>query len=172
MSILKKDNLTIKTYGDEVLRAKAEDITTFGEPLRELAEKMYEIMIKLKGIGIAAPQVGVSKKLFIVDLDHNWETALIVANPEITYRSSDTSILEEGCLSVPKVWADVERPNSIILKGFNIEGDPIEVDATGMFARAIQHEYDHIEGILFVDKVVDEQKKLIAPSLKKLKSGK
>lgn len=164
--------LTIKIVGEEILRKKAEDVTEFGKPLRELADNMYKIMKKSKGIGLAAPQVGVSIKFFIVDIEQKKNSKIEIANPEIIYKSDDEEIMEEGCLSVPGVYADVVRPKSIVVRGYNVEGEQIEITASGLIARALLHENDHLLGTLFIDYLSENERERISPAIKKLKKTK
>jgi len=164
-------DIEIKIYGNDILRKIAEEVTEFGEPLREIADEMYKIMVQSKGIGIAAPQIGISKRFIIVEVDRDRKgnSKIEVVNPKIIFQSSDTNILEEGCLSVPGIYADVKRPNSIIMQGYSVEGEPFEISASGIIARVLLHEYDHLEGTLFIDKIEEKDKKNVENALKKLK---
>ena len=166
-----RTKLKLKIYGEQVLRQKAEPVTEFGEPLIELCKEMYEIMHEKRGIGLAAPQVGVSKRFFIVEIEKD-KNQIVLANPTIIYQSNDCEIMEEGCLSLPGVWADVVRPHSIIMQGQDLQGQMIQITASGLLARALLHEYDHLEGKLFIDHLKEEQLKEFESALKKLSKRK
>ena len=165
-----KDKLELKIIGDGILREKTENVTVFDDDFKELIKKMYKVMVKSKGIGLAAPQVGISKRFFIVDIEQKKDSMIMIANPEVVYTSEDQEEMEEGCLSVPGVWGKVTRPHSIVMKGKNINGEDIQITAEGLFARALLHEKDHLDGILFVDKLSDEEKAKISPDLEKLEN--
>lgn len=167
-----KDKLELKIFGDEVLREKTENVTVFDDDFKDLIKKMYKVMIKNKGIGLAAPQVGISKRFFIVDIEQKKDSMIMVANPEVIYSSEDQEAMEEGCLSVPGIWANVTRAHSIVMKGKNINGEDIQITAEGLFARALLHEKDHLDGILFVDKIDDKDKAKISSDLEKLENRK
>ncbi len=160
--------LSLHIYGDEVLRQKAQDVTEFDDKLKKTVEEMIQVMYNNKGVGLAAPQVGISKRFFIVDIDRTENSLIFVANPEISYYSSDKEFFEEGCLSVPGIYAEVERPRSIIMTGQDINGNQIEITASGFLARALMHENDHLSGVLFVDLIPEENNKKVKNQLKKL----
>lgn len=136
-----------------VLRQKAQPITNFDSNLKKLISEMTEIMYKAEGIGLAAPQVGISKRLVVIDVG---EGLLALINPEVIYEE-DKEIASEGCLSIPGVFGNVERAKRVVVKAFNAEGQEIRIPGAGLLARALQHEIDHLEGILFVDKVLSDQ---------------
>lgn len=163
--------LSIKIYGEEVLRQKAEPVTEFGSPLEELFEEMLEVMRSKRGIGLAAPQVGISKQFFIVEIEKD-KNQIALANPQIVYQSNDCESVEEGCLSVPGVYADVIRPHSIVMQGQNIQGETVQITASGLLARALQHEYDHLQGKLFIDYLDETQLNDVHSALKKLSKRK
>ncbi|HOK82701.1 MAG TPA: peptide deformylase [Pseudothermotoga sp.] len=137
----------IRLLGDPVLRKKAKEIEKIDEAVKSLVKELFDIMYATDGIGLAAPQIGVSLRLFV--MDDGTPRALI--NPVITFKSKETNVAEEGCLSVPEVFENVERSNEVIIKYFDINGDEIEERLTGYSARVAQHEYDHLDGILFID---------------------
>ena len=151
--------LDVLTVGEEVLRQKTEKIDSFGPELRLLAEAMIETMHEEDGIGLAAPQIGVSKRLFVVHL--SGEEPRVFVNPEIIGTSHELSSYEEGCLSVPGVYAEVTRPKEITLQAQTLEGKSYTLEADGMLARVIQHEYDHLKGVLFVDRLDEEKRERI-----------
>lgn len=138
-------------YGNEVLRKKTKFIKTFDERLRKLVEEMFETMYEANGIGLAAPQVGILKKLLVVDTGEEGEKTTL-ANPKILWQSEETWLMNEGCLSIPGLEGEVERPERIRVKANDpFTGDEIEFEASGLFARVILHENDHLNGVLFVD---------------------
>lgn len=149
--------LEIHTLGDEVLRQPARRIGKVDEQVRELARNMLRSMYTAKGIGLAAPQVGVHQQLLVIDLDlENAATPpLVLINPEISASSASIDTYEEGCLSIPGVYLDVVRPTSIELSYRDEMGRPRKMKADGLMARCIQHEMDHLNGVLFVDRVTD-----------------
>jgi peptide deformylase len=134
-------------YGDPVLREKCTPVTTFNDDLAELVERMGEIMRDANGCGLAAPQVGITQRLFVYDIGDGIHA---VVNPKIT-RSKGEQIGEEGCLSLPGLQGEVPRYNEIIVKGVDQFGKSIRIKAEEFEARVIQHEIDHLDGILFID---------------------
>jgi peptide deformylase len=143
--------LDIVKYGEPVLVQKALDIQEFGRKLATLVADMHEAMKRDRGIGLAAPQVGVSQRLFLVGLDD--EPLRVFINPRIVALSDETSEYEEGCLSFPGLYFNVVRPSAVDIEALDIHGKPFRLSADGLLARVIQHEYDHLDGILFVDRV-------------------
>lgn len=139
--------LDIRVLGDPILREETTPVETVTDQLRTLAKAMFETMYLAKGIGLAAPQVGRSERLAVVDVDDN---PLVIINPEII-QSAGAEKGEEGCLSIPDVYGDVERAAGVRVRAMNLEGAIIEVDAEGLFARCLQHEIDHLHGKLFLD---------------------
>jgi len=150
--------LTIHTLGDAVLRTPAKRISKVDESVRELARDMLRCMYTAHGIGLAAPQVGVHKQLLVIDLDpENAATPpMVLINPEIGSFGAAIETYEEGCLSIPGVYLDVVRPSAVEVSYRDEMGRPQRVKADGLLARCIQHEMDHLNGVLFVDRVTDE----------------
>ena len=149
--------MAIHTLGDEVLRTPAKRIGKVDEAVRELARQMLLSMYAAKGIGLAAPQVGVHQQLLVIDLDlENPATPpMVLINPEITAEGGSICTYEEGCLSIPGVYLDVVRP-SVVEVSYRCEmGRSRRLKADGLLARCIQHEMDHLNGVLFVDRVSD-----------------
>ncbi len=161
--------LPVKIYGNEILRKKAEKITDFNEELEKLAKNMAETMYKAPGIGLAAPQVGVSKRLFVADIStqEKKDKLYILVNPEIIEFSEDKDKMEEGCLSIPNVYENVIRPIGIKIKAQNLKGEDFTLTVEGLLARCFQHELDHLNGILFVDRVSGFKKSILKSKLKK-----
>ena len=139
--------LDIRVLGDPVLR---EDTTLVGEitdELRALARDMFDTMHVAKGIGLAAPQVGRSERLAVIDVE---DQRFVIINPEVVHGEGKAKA-EEGCLSIPDVYGDVERPAKVRVRATNLEGQEFEVEAEGLLARCLQHEIDHLHGKLFID---------------------
>jgi peptide deformylase len=150
--------LPIHQLGATELRSSARRISKVDESVRDLARDMLRSMYSARGIGLAAPQVGVSKQLLVIDLDLEEASTppLVLINPEITAAGASCNTYEEGCLSIPGVYLQVVRP-SVVEVGFRDEfGRPRRLKADGLLARCIQHEMDHLKGVLFVDRVTDE----------------
>lgn len=161
--------LDIFKYGDEVLREKTDRVEVFDDALALLVDAMFDTMIEADGVGLAAPQVGVSKRLFVVDTRSAGERIAFI-NPEIIETSDDSVPYEEGCLSVPGVYHDVMRPSHITIKAQDVRGKGFTLKAGGLLARVIQHENDHLDGRLFIDRLDDrEREKVIAQYEKKEK---
>ena len=148
---------TIRTYKEEVLRKKCRKVDVVNNRIKILIKDMLDTMYDADGVGLAAPQIGILKRVIVVDIeDGNGPLALI--NPEIL-ESEGTTIDEEGCLSIPGEIGNVERPQKIRVKALNPEGEEVEIEAEDLLARALCHEIDHLEGILFTDKVIESEGK-------------
>lgn len=163
--------LEIRKYGDPVLRQRAETVTVFDEKLARLAADMMATMEAANGVGLAGNQVGVLKQIFVADTASFELTGrkLVVVNPEIVFRSSDEVVEEEGCLSIPGVYAEVRRPKKIKLAGQNLKGEKMELDAEEMIARVFCHETDHLNGVLFIDHLSALERDLLKGKLSELK---
>jgi peptide deformylase len=148
----------IRKFGDPVLRTRAREVQRIDDALRAEVRRMAELMGDALGVGLAAPQVGVLHRLLIYRVAPQAEPAALV-NPEIEWAGSDTEAMEEGCLSLPEVLVDVERPIYVRVRAHNQDGEPILVEASGLEARVIQHEIDHLDGVLIVDRASREQRK-------------
>jgi len=149
--------LEIVTLPQVILRQRARKVTDFGPGLQTLVEDMIETMRQAPGVGLAAPQVGEASRLIVVEFgDEDNEDVppklYVMVNPEITRASQETVIGTEGCLSVPRIQGDVERLEAVTVKGLNRHGRPMTVKAKGWLARIFQHEIDHLDGVLFVDR--------------------
>jgi peptide deformylase len=149
--------LAIHTLGDQVLRTSARRIGKVDESVRDLARDMLRSMYSAKGIGLAAPQVGVHQQLLVIDLDpENPATSpMVLINPEIVGASATIDTYEEGCLSIPGVYLNVVRPSRVEVSYRDEMGRPRRIKADGLLGRCIQHEMDHLNGVLFVDRVTD-----------------
>jgi peptide deformylase len=150
--------LPIHTLGSRELRTSAKRISKVDEDIRDLARDMLRSMYTAQGIGLAAPQVGIHKQLLVIDLDIEEAATppLVLINPEITAFGSSLNTYEEGCLSIPKVYLNVVRPSIVEVSYRDELGRPRRLKADGLLARCIQHEMDHLNGVLFVDRVTDE----------------
>ena len=151
--------LEIFKLGSDSLRTNAKRITKVDIETRKLAREMLQSMYSAKGIGLAAPQVGISQELLVIDINFEDSAAepLILINPEITAFGSTLNSYEEGCLSIPGVYLNVVRPSTIKLKFRDEMGRPRKMNADGLLARCIQHEVDHLRGVLFVDRVTSKE---------------
>ena len=176
--------LPILEYGDPILRAKGKPIDNIDDRIRELAENMIETMHAANGVGLAAQQVGEALQLTVLDVslvedrpstlkvdgkevDPKAAMPLVLINPEIELRgSTETGV--EGCLSFPEITGDIERATSVIVRAQTLESSTIEIEATGFLARAIQHEGDHLNGILFIDRMNSAAKAALSSRLKRL----
>lgn len=143
--------MDIVTYGDPVLEEKAQPVVEFDEKLKSLVADMFEAMRRDRGIGLAAPQVGVSSRVFVTDVEGDGQRVFV--NPEIIMTSPEVSEYEEGCLSFPGLYFTVKRPASVKVQAFTEKGKPFTVDAEGLLARVVLHEFDHLEGKLFIDRI-------------------
>lgn len=155
----------IRVIGDPVLRERARDVVTFDRSLRKLAKRMIQIMHDAPGIGLAAPQVGVVDRLIVYDVDDDPQA---LVNPELSEFSDEREEGDEGCLSVPGVAMPVERAISVRVRGNDLSGSPVEFVAEGLEARVIQHEVDHLDGVLIVDRTTREAR---AAALRALREG-
>ena len=158
--------MQIVTLGSEILRKKAEKIKTIDEETAKIADQMLEILKRDKGVGLAGPQIGFMKRIFVAHVEGDTERVFI--NPSILETSQKTVKVEEGCLSIPGIYANVIRSEAIKVQAWNEKGRPFTLEATGILARVIQHEYDHLECILFLDYLPEQRReKLIAKYEKK-----
>lgn len=170
--------LPIYVYGTDVLREKTEELTPDYPGLDRLIENMFETMYESEGVGLAAPQVGKSIRLFVIDADPLCEDypdskgfKRVVINPEIISESEEKVSMWEGCLSLPGLSEKVERPSTIKVKYFNEKFEPIEETLTNFNARVFQHEYDHLEEILFTDRIAPMRKSMVKGKLQKMIRG-
>ena len=165
--------LPITLYGDKILRKKGSRVTVIDSELIALIKNMFDTMRNANGIGLAANQVGSDKSIFVVDVsivEGNEEIKpMVLINPDIKFYSEDKVFIEEGCLSIPEVRADVERPRSIKITYLDSDLQKHTVEADGILARVMQHEYDHLQGILFTDRIDDEIKKELKKELNKIR---
>lgn len=161
----------IVLLGDPVLRREADEVTSFDADLRSLVRDMFETMYHAEGIGLAAPQIGLSRRVIVVDLrrsDHLDERIAIV-NPRVVWASDEREREPEGCLSIPGLEEVVERPASVRVEGFDPAGAPLSLEAEELFARALQHEIDHVDGVLFLDRVTPLKRRILLKKWKKIR---
>ena len=174
--------LDVKKFGNPVLRKIAEPIVEINDEIRDLVEEMVDTMYEENGIGLAAPQVGRSLRIFVIDThfeDDNYLTEgekmlcpkmpVALINPEIISTSGDEISFEEGCLSIPQINASVVRPANIVLKAQTLNGEIIEAEFGGLTSRCMQHEIDHLDGVLFTDRAEKADLKLVAKKLEQLR---
>lgn len=176
--------LPIVQYGDPVLRAKGEPIDKIDNRIRELAQKMIETMHAANGVGLAAQQIGQPLQLTVLDIsqvedrptsmklngqsiDPKTVMPLVLINPQVDL-GSETEMGTEGCLSFPEITGEISRAKSIVVRGRDLEGNAIEIETSGFLARAIQHEVDHLNGILFIDRMSSAAKTSLSSKLKRL----
>ena len=157
--------LDIKILGEEVLKKHSSLVPKVDRPVQDLIQAMFETMYEGKGVGLAAPQVGESKRLFVCHATDDKPRVFI--NPEIIATSEEQVIFEEGCLSIPNVYCDVLRPAWITVQARDENGKIFTLDARGYLARVIQHEIDHLNGMLFIDRINEKKRQRIMKNFKK-----
>jgi peptide deformylase len=147
--------LKIEMLGAEVLRKRAAEVAEIDDELRALIRSMFETMYAAEGIGLAGPQVGVSRRVIVVDVgeESQGRGPFALVNPRVVEAGRETEKAEEGCLSIPGVAAAVTRPARVVVEGLSPEGQPVRIEGEGLLGRCLQHEIDHLDGILFVDRI-------------------
>ena len=146
----------IRTYGDPVLKTKAAEVADINGKIASLVDDMYETLYDSdSGIALAAPQIGVQKQIFVWDVD---DQQMAIINPQIV-ESSGEWVYDEGCLSIPGLYVEMLRPNHVLMRGFTVDGDEIEIEASELMGRLFQHEIDHLHGVLMFDRMTPEQRK-------------
>lgn len=165
--------LPIRIYGDPVLRGKAKPVGPVSSEVREFVRHMAETMFDAPGIGLAAPQIGDTRRIFVVDPDlgegdEDNRRVIAFIDPKIIQHSAERVVIEEGCLSIPDIRIDVDRPKSVRIEYTGLSGERQTMDADGMLARVILHEYDHLDGILFTDRVSPVRRRLVSGELKQM----
>jgi peptide deformylase len=171
--MLKANLLPIRIYGDKILKEIAEPVKVIDEELKQFIKDLVFTMYKRDGVGLAAPQVGRSLRIFVIDpywsREENKKEPIVLINPEIIEKNGE-QVCEEGCLSVPDVFEKVSRFNSIKVRFMNPEGESLEIDAEEYVADVIQHENDHLDGVLFIDRLSKIRLIPLKPRLRKLQS--
>lgn len=146
----------IRRFGDPVLRTPAESVVDFDKELRRLVTDLVDSMRKWDGTGLAAPQLGVGLRVFAFDVD---DVVGHIVNPVLDFPDEEEQDGPEGCLSIPGIYIDTKRRMNVVAKGFNEHGDPIQLVGTGLMARCAQHETDHLDGVLFLDRLDPERRR-------------
>ncbi|MGH2952943.1 MAG: peptide deformylase [Solirubrobacterales bacterium] len=155
----------VRTFGDPVLRSRASEVTDFGPELEGDARRMIGIMRDAMGVGLAATQLGVLRRLLVFQAGPDARPTAL-ANPELEWASEELATAEEGCLSLPGIGLDVERPLHARVRGVDLHGEALLVEASGLEARVLQHEIDHLDGVLILDRTVREQRKAALRALR------
>ena len=155
----------IRTFGDPVLKSRASTVERFGPELERDAERMIELMHDAIGVGLAATQLGVMRRLLVFQAGPD-ATPTAIANPELEWVSNELVVAEEGCLSLPRVSVDVERPLHARVQGRDVHGEALTVEASGLEARVLQHEIDHLDGVLMLDRTARDQRKAALRALR------
>ncbi len=160
----------VRLYGDPVLRKVSEPVTEIDDEIRDLFDSLVDTVESAGGLGLAAPQIGVSKRVIVVvDIDEvGRRSHFLLVNPEIVSACGEEAA-EEGCLSIPEIYAKVKRARSLVLKGLDREGREVDIEASGLGARAFAHEIDHLDGVLFVDRIGRVKRSLIRKRLNDIK---
>ncbi|HET7478102.1 MAG TPA: peptide deformylase [Rubrobacteraceae bacterium] len=148
--------LEMRTFGDPILKSRAAPVKSFDESLARLADEMLSTMREQEGVGLAANQVGRLKRIFVAGTE---DEEYVIVNPEIESSSEDTVTDAEGCLSIPGISVEVERPASVSVSGQSVTGEPLRIEAAGLLARVMQHEIDHLNGVLILDRTDRESRK-------------
>lgn len=152
---------TIRGEEDEILRKKSRTVEVIDDKIRELVDDMVETMHKFDGLGLAAVQVGVLKRIVVIDL-YDEKGVIVLINPEIK-KEKGSQIVEEGCLSFPNKFAKVERPEQVTVEALNIKGEKIKLTGKGLLAQALAHEIDHLNGEVFIDKIIQGTLEIVEP---------
>lgn len=157
--------------GSPVLRQKAAPVARVDDEVRGLVDDLFETMRAAKGVGLAANQVGVARRVAVVDVGDDDPGPLVLVNPVIVERSADLDTAEEGCLSIPDLFGEVQRPARVVVEALDREGAPWRAEVSGYKARAVQHEIDHLDGVLFVDHLSAVKRGLLLAKWKKSRRG-
>ncbi len=167
-----KDEHGIVLLGDPILRTPAREVEVFDDELQALVRRMFRTMVAAEGAGLAAPQIGLSIRLFVADDGRTAEEGggrIALVNPRIVESGGEESRESEGCLSVPGVSEVVPRPERVVVEGRDPQGAPVRIEADGLLSRIVQHEIDHLEGILFFDRISPLKRKLLLRKYRKLR---
>jgi peptide deformylase len=159
----------IRILGDPVLRQEAEPVAVVDDEVRHLIDEMLETMYDADGVGLAAPQIGLSRRIIVVDVHEEEVPAFGLVNPVIVERSVEVERGEEGCLSIPGLKEIVERAARVVVEGLDRDGNPRRIEATGLLARALQHEVDHLDGLLFLDRVSPLKRQMLLKKWQKIR---
>lgn len=159
---------TIRQAGDEILKKKTKEVEVIDEKIVELVEDMIETMHKYNGVGLAAPQVGLLKRIAVIDLYEEGDGPVVLINPYIIKEEGKQTV-DEGCLSFPNQFAKIVRPKKVIVDALDINGKKVRIEAEGLFAQAISHEVDHLNGEVFIDKIIPGTLEIYNPEENKKK---
>ena len=157
--------------GSPVLRQRSEPVPGVDDAVRQLIDDLFETMYAAKGVGLAANQIGIAQRVAVVDTGEETPQPLVLVNPTIVQRGEETETAEEGCLSIPEIFGDVERAASIIVEATDRTGAPFRLETMGYQSRAIQHEIDHLDGVLFLDHLSAVKRGLLLSKWKRLRKG-
>lgn len=157
----------IQMLGADVLRKPAAEIQEIDEDLRILIDDMFETMYAAEGIGLAGPQVGISRRVLVVDVNEPDRERLALVNPRLIETADETAKEEEGCLSIPGLSGAVDRPVRVVVEALDANGEPLRVEADGLLARCLQHEIDHLDGVLFIDHLSPLKRNMLLKKWKK-----
>lgn len=157
----------ILLFGDPILRKRAEPVEEIDDDLRELVQDLMDTMYAAEGIGLAAPQIGIPLRVFVYDVQEPDARTGALINPEIVEREGSVKG-EEGCLSIPGLTEIVERNERVLVRGLDVDGTEIEIEADGLLSRCLQHEYDHLDGVLFLDRVSPLKRKMLLRKWQKM----
>jgi peptide deformylase len=160
---------TVKLYPDPVLRKKAQEVSEIDDGIRAVVEDMFETMEQEGGVGLAAPQIGITNRIIVISIHERGFERLALINPVIMESSPERAASEEGCLSFPGIEAEVSRPERVMVQVTTKNGRVVEITATGLLARVLQHEIDHLNGVLFIDRLTEKGQKRIEDELDLLK---
>jgi peptide deformylase len=159
--------MSIKKYGSSILRSKAKPVTEFNGKLEQTVEEMKKTMAEANGVGLSANQVGLDEAIFIAKLG---EEMYALVNPVLTPLSNEIQTMEEGCLSIPGVWVEVDRYLKVRLRAQNLKGETVELELEGYPARVVQHEVDHLNGVLIIDRIPPAERRRITAQLEEIKN--
>jgi peptide deformylase len=157
-------SFSIRVIGDPVLKQRAREVTDIDGKVARLVDDMFVTMYEAPGLGLAAPQVGVQKRLFVYDHDG---TRGVLINPQITESAGEWDF-NEGCLSIPGIYFEILRPRDILITGLDLDGNEVQVEATELEARLFQHELDHLDGVLMTERITDDQRKQAKKAVREL----
>ena len=163
---------SLHVLGSPVLRQRAAPVARVDDAVRRLVDDLFETMRAAKGVGLAANQVGVAQRVAVVDVGEENPPPLVLINPRIVQVGDEVETSEEGCLSIPDIYGDVERPLAVTVEALGIDGKPYRAELQGFKARAAQHEIDHLDGVLFLDHLSAVKRSLLLAKWKKSRKGK
>lgn len=161
--------LDVRLLGDPVLRRRAAPVEEITDELRALIDDMFETMYAEEGVGLAGPQVGEELRVVVIDPHEDGHGPMALINPRIVSAGSETKRREEGCLSIPGLSELVERPDSVVVEALDRAGEPVRIEAEGLLATVLQHEIDHLDGILFIDRLSPIKRKLLLSKWQKIR---